>query len=296
MLELTNLCNLRCAMCGIWSERPNVSIPIGDFQRLLEQKTIRNAPVLGLTGGEPFMLEDFEDYYGRVAKTCPRSHINISTNGWYTKRTLDLLSRGDRRRTSVTISYDGVRSHDAVRRVEGSQEKLLDTATRIRSEFPEVRLSLKLTVTDDNYQEIEDTARQCQELEIPFRFKTLEKLQCHQSRSPADIEGPEYDAATLSAISKQANAVLEMGISTNHEYIKRLIRKNETGQGACSCSARTLFVGIDGKVFLCRQKDPIGNLKANSLDEIWASAVRKQRVREMGVCTGAPLGLGFTHA
>ena len=295
MLELTNLCNLRCVMCGIWSERPHVSIDLDEFQGLLEQRTVRNVPVLALTGGEPFMMGDFEEYYRRAAAASPRSHINISTNGWYVDRTLELLARVDRRRISVTISYDGVRSHDAVRRVAGSGQRLLATATGIRRRYPEVPLSLKMTVTNDNHGEILDTARQCRDLDIPFRFKTLEKLRCHQSRSPSDIDGPEYDDAILRSITEQGEAVLGLGIETNAQYIRALISKNTTGCAPCSCSPRTLFVGVDGNVFLCRRKDPIGNVRRQPLDEIWRSASKRERVSEMATCPGPPLGLGFVN-
>jgi len=295
MLELTNLCNLRCVMCGIWSERPNVSVDLEVFQALLEQRTIRNAPLLALTGGEPFMMTDFEEYYRRAAATSPRSHINISTNGWYVDRTLEFLERADRRRTSVTISYDGLRSHDAVRRVAGSGERLLATAKGIRRRFPEVPLSLKMTVTNDNYGEILDTARQCRDLDIPFRFKTLEKLRCHQSRSPSDIDGPEYDDTILRSITEQGEAVLGLGIETNAHYIRALIGKNRTGRAPCSCSPRTLFVGVDGHAFLCRRMGPIGNVRERPLDEIWRSAAKRERVDAMTTCPGAPLGLGFVN-
>ena len=83
MVELTNLCNLRCMMCGIWAERPHVNLDLDAFQVLIEQRTVRNVSVLALTGGEPFMVRDFEEYYRRAAVGSPRSHINISTNGWY---------------------------------------------------------------------------------------------------------------------------------------------------------------------------------------------------------------------
>lgn len=106
MIELTNLCNLRCVMCGIWEERPNRVFDLGRFEQLLLDRTIRNARVLALTGGEPFMIRNFADYYELARTRSPRSHINISTNGWYTEHTLELLARADRRRTSVTISYD----------------------------------------------------------------------------------------------------------------------------------------------------------------------------------------------
>jgi MoaA/NifB/PqqE/SkfB family radical SAM enzyme len=224
MIELTNLCNLRCYMCGIWEEAPKRVFDLELYERLLCQKAIRNARVLALTGGEPFLIRNFCDYYDLARTRSPRSHINISTNGYYTERTLELLEHADRRRTSVTISYDGIRSHDAIRGVEGSQQRLLETATQIHQRFPEVRLSMKLTVTNDNYAEILDTARQCQAMKISFRFKTLEKLQCHQGRYPSPVTGPEYTDTILAAITEQARAVLDLGIESNRRYITALTR------------------------------------------------------------------------
>ncbi len=296
MVELTNLCNLRCVMCGIWSERPNIDLGLEGFSRLLDQRTVRNVPVLALTGGEPFMMEDFEDYYQIALEKSPASHVNISTNGWYTDETLDLLERGERSRTSITISYDGVRSHDAVRRVEGSQDRLVATVTAVKRRFPEVPLSLKMTITSHNYAEIYDTALQCRELGIAFRFKTLEKLLCHQGRSPSDIDGPDYDEAMVGSISAQAQRVLDLGIETNRKYIQRLIEKNDSGVGECTCTPRTLFVGVDGRVFLCRKMEPIGSVRQSELDEIWNSVGCEERVADMKACSGVDLGIGFTHA
>jgi len=293
MVELTNLCNLRCVMCGIWEERPNRVFDLQRYERLLTQNAVRNTGVLALTGGEPFMIRNFREYYDVARQLSPRSHINISTNGYYTEHTLELLEHADHRRTSITISYDGIRSHDAIRRVEGSQQRLLETATQIRARFPDVRLSLKMTVTNDNHGEILDTARQCQAMGVPFRVKTLEKLKCHQGRFPSPVTGPEYDEAILASITRQARQVLALGIETNRRYIEALTRKNGGGLVPCGCSPRTLFVGIDGNVFLCRRRDAIGNLGDGTLDEIWASDRKRDAVRAMTTCQGASLGLGF---
>lgn len=296
MIELTNLCNLRCIMCGIWEERPNRVFDLERFARLLGAKTMRNARVLALTGGEPFMIRNFADYYEVARRLSPRSHLNISSNGWYTDATLDLLARADRRRTSITISYDGIRSHDAIRRVAGSRERLLETARQVRARYPEVALSLKMTITNENHGEILDTARECRDLGVPFRLKTLEKLKCHQGRFPSPVTGPEYDDAIVASISAQARRVLELGIETNRRYIARLLDKNDGGEQPCSCSPRTLFVGIDGKVFLCRRRDAIGDLAHASLDAIWASPAKHAAVRAMAGCRSATQGLGFSHA
>lgn len=293
MVELTNLCNLRCVMCGIWEESPKRTFDLDLYRSLLEERAVRGARVLALSGGEPFMIPNIGDYYELARRSAPRRHVNVSTNGYYTDRTLDFLGRADRARTSITISYDGVRSHDKVRRVEGSAARLLRTAAEIRTRFPEVRLALKLTVTSDNHLEIAETARLCERMGIPFLVKTLEKLQCHQSRFPSPVQGPDYDSPARAAIVAQAREVLAMGHRTNRGYLERLLRDGGAPGASCACSPRTLFVGIDGKVFLCRRKDPIGNLHDAGLDALWRSGAKRARQAEMAACGGSPDGLAF---
>jgi MoaA/NifB/PqqE/SkfB family radical SAM enzyme len=251
--------------------------------------------VISLTGGEPFMLDEFPEYYQIARRVRPLAHVNISTNGFYTDRTIRFLETAEPGTLSVTISYDGVRSHDLVRGVTGSRAHLLATAIAIRDRFPAIPLSLKLTVNNDNYGEVWDTAEECRELGIPFRFKTLEKLQCHQNRYPSEIRGPDYSPAIRAAIREQAARVIAAGDRTNRRYLARLVRKFSGGAAACTCSPRTLFLGVDGYVFLCRKKNPIGNVFDAPFDTIWRARTRRVRVREMRVCSGDPMELGYSH-
>lgn len=295
MVELTNLCNLRCKMCGIWEEKPKRTMDVATLDAVLSQKAAQGLKVIALTGGEPFLVHNFFDYYAVSRSRRPRAHINISSNGYYTDRTLEFLGRAADRNLSVTISYDGIHSHDTIRGVEGSADKLLRTAARIREEFPKVRVSLKLTAMAENHSEIADTARQCQAMGIPFRFKTLEKLNCHQSRFPSEIQGPNYDPAIVRSIATQAKQVLEMPADTNRKYLQDLLRLYEGSEVGCSCSVRTIFLGFDGKVFICRKKDSIGNVLEQSLDQLWDADKKRDIVRQMKECDAAKDTLGFRH-
>jgi MoaA/NifB/PqqE/SkfB family radical SAM enzyme len=293
--ELTNVCNLRCVMCGIWEETPKVTFDLDLFERLLEDRTLSVARAVSLTGGEPFALKNLADYWELARKHHRWAHINVSSNGYYTEETLAFYDRVGTRNTSLTLSYDGLRSHDRIRGVEGSAERLLATTRRVRSEFPKVGLSLKMVVTNENHDEILDTARQCQEMGVAFRFKTLEKLNCHQGRFPSPISGPEYPPEIVSSITRQSRAVLGLGIETNRVYVETLIRLNEGAQVTCNCSPRTLFLGIDGQVFLCRRKQPIGNVHDRPLAEIWNSSTQVTVLAEMRNCPDASTGLSYSH-
>jgi MoaA/NifB/PqqE/SkfB family radical SAM enzyme len=294
-VELTNHCNLRCKMCGIWEEKPKKTITPVIYEEVLSEPVLSRLRLISLTGGEPFLLDDLDEYYRIARRVRPRAHVNVSSNGYYTDRTIGFFEKTEPGTASLTISYDGVRSHDAVRGVEGSAARLLATAIAIRDRFPWIPLSLKLTVNNYNYGEISDTAEQCRALRIPFRFKTLEKLQCHQNRYPSEITGPDYSAEVRASIREQAEHILSDGAETNRRYLGRLVRKFSGANTSCSCSPRTFFLGVDGKVFLCRKHDPIGNVFEASFDAIWHAKERKERLRDMRTCAGDPMELGYTN-
>jgi len=294
-VELTNHCNLRCKMCGIWAEKPKKTITPATYEEVLAEPILSRLRLISLTGGEPFLLDDLDEYYRIARRVRPRAHVNVSSNGYYTDRTIDFFAKTEPGTASLTISYDGARSHDLVRGVEGSAARLLATATAIRDRFPRVPLSLKLTVNNHNYGEIWETAEQCRALRIPFRFKTLEKLQCHQNRYPSEITGPDYSAEVRESIRQQAERILADGAETNRRYLSRLARKFSGASTACSCSPRTFFLGVDGQVFLCRKRDAIGNVFEASFDDIWRAKERQRRLQDMRACAGDPQELGYTN-
>ena len=176
-----------------------------------------------------------------------------------------------------------------------SAVRLRATAVGIRDRFPRTPLSMKLTVNNENHAEIWETAEECRALGIPFRFKTLEKLKCHQNRYPSEITGPDYSAQIRASVAEQARRVLGDGRPTNRRYLMRLVDKFSGTQTPCACSPRTMFVGVDGEVFLCRKHDPIGNVFRAPLDAIWRDDERKRRLEAMRQCSGDPLELSYSH-
>jgi len=282
-------------MCGIWEETPKITLETEVFDRLLAERTLGSVRVISLTGGEPFALKDLAEYYELARSRRRRAHINISSNGSYTDRTLAFFERVGTKNTSLTISYDGVRSHDSIRRAEGSAEALLTTARRVQREFPEVVLSLKMVVTSDNHPEILDTARQCRDGGIAFRLKTLEKLVCHQGRYPSEISGPDYADGVVDSIAGQSRQLLELGVETNTGYLRKLIRMSSGQKVSCNCSPRTVFIGVDGKVYLCRRKREVGNVHRQSLGQIWRSASKAEMLGEMRRCQDGLFSLSYSN-
>ncbi|MBN1697060.1 MAG: radical SAM protein [Spirochaetales bacterium] len=127
---LTNTCNLRCRMCGQWSEEgyirerktnPAIEMKLDDWKRLVDECGEHHITSILLRGGEPFLfpgiIELLEYTVGKGM------HVSIDTNGtMLSKYAADIVRIGN---IHLTVSVDGPRSiHDSVRGVTGCFDKV----------------------------------------------------------------------------------------------------------------------------------------------------------------------------
>jgi radical SAM protein with 4Fe4S-binding SPASM domain len=141
-LRVTNLCNLRCKMCGQWgdtgvfreqkgdgatdgeAERTRIRELIGlkrqlaldDYVRILDE-VAPHRPIVSLFGGEPFL---YPDVMPLVRAIKGRGMVaTVITNGWHLERhARELVEAG---MDSIAVSIDGPPDvHDRIRGREGS--------------------------------------------------------------------------------------------------------------------------------------------------------------------------------
>ena len=144
-LRVTNLCNLRCKMCGQWGdtgvfreqkgdgatdgelERARIRELIGlrrqlaldDYERLLDE-VAPHKPIVSLFGGEPFLYPDILPLVRAIKK---RGLVaTVITNGWHLERhARELVEAG---MDSIAVSIDGPPEvHDRIRGRESSFER-----------------------------------------------------------------------------------------------------------------------------------------------------------------------------
>ena len=134
---LTNACNLRCQMCGQWSETGYVrrghgprgpGLGLDDWKRLADEVAAHGVTSILLRGGEPFLfpgiLPLLEHIHGLGL------YLSIDSNGSQLEKVAaDLVRIG---RIHVTVSVDGPEPvHDAVRGVPGSFRQLAAGLARL---------------------------------------------------------------------------------------------------------------------------------------------------------------------
>lgn len=169
---ITNACNLRCKMCGQWSEEgyiKNKAIPsspqmeLDDWKRLIDEAAQYKIRFILIRGGEPFL-------YPGIIELVEYIHskgifVSIDTNGTVmSKFVADLIRIGN---MHITFSIDGTEEiHDDVRGVKGSFNKTKENIAllnRIEEETNKhISKSVCFTISKDSYKslgEIPDVMR-----------------------------------------------------------------------------------------------------------------------------------------
>jgi len=146
-LRLTNLCNLRCSMCGQWGETgiycassegseagdgeperarireligKNRQLALAEYLELLDQIAPFD-PVVSLFGGEPFLYPEFMELVRAVKDRGLL--LTAITNGWHLEqRARELVEAG---MDSIAISIDGTEQlHNRIRKSPQSFARL----------------------------------------------------------------------------------------------------------------------------------------------------------------------------
>ncbi len=134
---LTNACNLRCRMCGQWSEegymrtghaRPGPFLKLTDWKRLADEAAAHGIKCILLRGGEPFLVPGIISLLEHIHGLG--LYLSIDSNGSrLAEFAADLVRIGN---LHITISVDGPEPiHDAVRGVPGSFRRLAEGLARL---------------------------------------------------------------------------------------------------------------------------------------------------------------------
>ncbi len=134
---LTNACNLRCKMCGQWSDEgymhggkgaPKPAMQLADWKRLVDELAAHHVGAVLLRGGEPFLYPHIIELLQYA--TGRGLFVPMDTNGTQLEKyASDIVRIG---KIHLTISVDGPEEiHDAVRGVKGCFGKIRDGVARL---------------------------------------------------------------------------------------------------------------------------------------------------------------------
>ena len=273
---LTYRCNAKCNMCDVWHYPTKPAEEIGlDVIEKLPEMFFTN-----ITGGEPFVRQDIEEIVALLRKKTKR--IVISTNGYFTDKIISLCKKYPD--LGIRISIEGQKeTNDAIRRIPDGYDRSMKTLYTLR-DMGIKDIGFGMTVQDVNARDLVPLYELSKELGYEFATATLHNSHYfHKSDNmihDKDMVIGEFEKLIDELLKSKKlkswfRAYFNDGLINYIKGNKRLL--------PCEMGQDGFFMDPWGDILPCNGMDvkqPMGNLKEQSWDEIWNSR-RAQEVKNM---------------
>lgn len=272
----TYRCNAKCHMCDIWQHPTRKEDEITPD---IVAKLPNGLGRVNLTGGEPMLRDDIEDFVKILREKAEL--VEISTNGYFTDKIIKIAEKYPTK-VMFRISIEGLpKLNDELRGMKDGFDHALRTVLELgKTKVKDYGFSI--VICDKNAADLLSVYELCSRMGIEFGNSTM-----HNSWYFHKYDNKLEDK--------------ELAIRTEREFIKALLqsrRKNlimrvkdwlrayfnlnilshleETGNILESCCAGTdlFFVDPFSNLLPCNGTDEqwiMGNLKKQSWNEIWNS-------------------------
>lgn len=262
LIELTYRCSERCKHCYVIRSDEN-ELTTDEVKSILSQLADMNVMYLTLTGGEPFLREDFCEIlryaYNKGFVTDIFSNgISISDDKYFS------VAACHPRFVHFSLYSHIEEKHDAVTCVKGSFIKTLRSAQKFIALG--VAVNIKTVVMEDNFDDVEGI--------LSLAEKIGATVQVGFSVSPRnDSDGYPI---TLRVRDEER---LERAMRASRDKIEEIegVRNGKRDLDGYICGAGQSSVSINpqGMVFPCNALPiPLGSVKTTPIKEIWERSER----------------------
>ena len=300
IIFINSICNLTCEHCFYWQnlnqrndltydEFETLSLELGDFENL------------NLSGGEPFIRQDFAEICELFLKNNNVRNIYVPTNGYFTDRTekalRKVLQNKDLELFVCELSLDGMPEyHNRFRGNARSFEKAMETyamLAKLQEEDSRLRIHANTVAMSENMDEIWRLTE--------YLHDNCPKMEHHNlaiirgDRKNPSLQGPQLQkykelyAHVAEVWSDHEKERFGASVEPMLQWAK--VKTIETESQFIPCKAGVLsgVVYANGDVSVCEQHFPIGNLREKSFFEIWdsseAARLRSQIKAKSCYCT-----------
>ncbi|MEW6359201.1 MAG: radical SAM protein [Planctomycetota bacterium] len=274
VIELTHRCNVACRHCYILPGARELSVR--EWDRILAEMARHGVFVLTVTGGEPTLYPNFFDFMELTKRHnfAVRLFTNLTT---LSEEDMDRLREANLLAVETTIHAADAAVHDRFCRSPGAFEKEIAALKRMREKgFP---LAIKTTWSRCNHKS-------------PQRmFDLAEKLGIYLRASPSmtprrDMSTDHFDDWRLSDDELFDLFMEIIRITGTEEKLSSCDSYPLPKDDAHFCGAGLASARIDpsGRMYPCIEiQEVVGDLTAQSFDEIWYNAPMLKELRRLHV-------------
>ncbi len=273
LIAITYRCNARCKMCDIWKypTKPSEEISPSDLNVLPEGMRFVN-----ITGGEPFIRDDIEEFLKILRKKAGR--IVISTNGFFTERILKIAEKNPD--VGIRVSLEGfAKINDFLRGIEGGFERGLKTLEELHS-MGHKDIGFGITLSDANPKDLLPLFHLSESMKMEFATAAVHNSYYFHKEDNVITQQDEI----ISALEQLVNELLKSNRVKNwfRAYFNHgLINYVRGKPRLLPCRAGSLLFFIDpfGNLYPCNGMDKsFGNIREKNWDELW-NGTRADEIR-----------------
>jgi Fe-coproporphyrin III synthase len=306
-----NRCNARCGMCDSWRIPRGVELSPDQVRTVFGK--LGSLDIVRLSGGEPFLRSDFLEVAEAVVEASSPALLHVTTNGSFPERTLRFVqSFSGPRRLHVMVSFDGLASvHDQNRGRKVSFDRALATVDALVAERHR-GLEVSANHTIISRASLRDHAQLAALLRergvdtqwvLAYAESSMYGLAHRGRRAPSLIPDhgyplhPELDPAESLAFARSELAQLDrihnpsLRLAKRY-YLQGLVARLSHSPDALprpKCVALRSHVRLlpDGGLVVCQfNTEPVGNLLAQSFEQVWHGAVARDARAWVDACAG----------
>lgn len=285
-IAVTYRCNAHCQMCHTWKHPSKVE---DEFSPKALESLPESQTKINITGGEPALRKDLADI---VEVLYPKTtRLEIISNGSIPDRLFEIAERHPD--MTFRISLEGMqKTSDEIRGLKNGFDAGMRTIRGLLGRG--VRdVGISMTISDRNVSDLVPLYELAAGMNLEFTQCVPHNSHYFHKHDNEIKDVPKWEAGVRQFIkvllqSKRSSlklrikdwfrAYLNLGLFLHVTRSKRPL--------VCGAGTDFFFVDPFGDVLPCNgmeEKDPLGNLKEQTFDEIWrsekAEAVRK-RVHE----------------
>lgn len=307
---VTYKCNFRCKTCFYADTMDNSTVDDGKELNIDEIRkislSIGKFDQLLISGGEPFLRDDLAEICEIFYLQNKINRIHLPTNGFYTEKIYDvthkILCKCPKIHLTVGLPLDGLQeTHDKIKGVKGSFEKVIETTKRLstlKKEFDNLSTYIITVVNKTNLNEV---------IELAEFVKNNLPVNGH---GPSPMRGSPYEKTLLPPSYEEWN-VLSKKLMEYHNYWNKKSTGNSYKNFIAGNAVRYLYkmytrvlkgerlpfkcqagkvVGVlesNGDVKLCELTDVMENVRSVNYDfrKVWLSDKVNDMRKRIKNCT-----------
>ena len=281
---ITSKCNAKCGHCFYWKNlNKNNDLSLKEIEKIT--KSLPDLRYLLISGGEPFLRNDFPELIQAYYRNTPIMDVAVPTNGILTSKikedTIKILESCPRIKFNITLSLDGEKKlHDKVRGVK-CYDKALETfymLKELKKDYPKLQVSIVSTMMSLNQDKLKDFYKYVK-TELKPDVYSISMIRSQPKDAKLTDVDIKYYKEILNLEVKHLKGrglkghVRNLVHKIRHKMIIEIIDKNKY-QSPCYAGALTGVLSEDGKVYPCELlTKPLGNIKDYNYDfrKMWNS-------------------------